>query len=109
MLRAEPDGDAALRAGVVVRVDDVQCRARYDVRTPGLLRRKLVGKLEVDRDDLGVASDADLDVRPEVDVLRERLRLDVPPEIELIGIERGADPDAGRYLRSGGHREKHEE
>src|SRR5204862_3797443 len=100
MFRAERNVEAAVRAGVVVGIGDVEGGTRGDVRVPLILLGELVGELEVECEQREVVADADFDVRPEAQVVDELFRLDMTAKIELIQLSGYGDAYNGRQLRA---------
>ncbi len=91
-LDPEEDVETTSRVIVPIAVDQHESGSTAGVDVPRFRVGERIGELEVEARDGEVVADSELDVRPEGDVLDERLCLEMPADHKLIGINRCADP-----------------
>jgi hypothetical protein len=83
----------------IVKADDVERRAGAEKDAPGVVaERSRVGKLDVDRNDRALVADADLDGWTKSQLIRDRIALKLPADIELVWLGTHSRLDAERPL-----------
>jgi len=96
LARLDPDEEIEAASSVIIAMaveqDERGSTAGVDVPRFPVGEVEVVRELEVEAGGCEVVADADLDVRPEGDVIDELLGLEMSAEYELIGIDGCSDP-----------------